>query len=65
MLPGCLLLLLVDVFFSPSLSQDLLPGPRLVSKSSLITVVDKQWLVLQIVFHIEDLIQVEETFNGL
>lgn len=58
------LVLLVDVF-PPSLAQDLLPGPRLVSKASLITLVDELWLVLQTVLHIEGLILVEETFSGL
>ncbi len=62
-LPGRLLLL-VDVF-PPSLTQDLLPGPRLVSKASLITVVEEMWLVLQTVLQIKGLVQFEEPFNGL
>ncbi len=62
-LPGHLLQL-VDVF-PPSLTQDLLPGPRLVSKASLITVVEEMWLVLQTVLHIKGLVQFEEPFDGL
>ncbi len=62
-LPGRLLLL-VDVF-PPSLTQDILPGPRLVSKAGLITVVEEMWLFLQTVLRIRGLIQFEEHFNGL
>ncbi len=53
-LPGRLLLL-IDVF-PPSLAQDLLPGPRFVSKAGLITIIDEMWLVLQLVLQIKGLI---------
>ncbi len=62
-LPGCLLLL-VDMF-PPSLTQDLPPGPRLVSKAGLITVIEEIWLFLQTVLRLKGLIQFEEPFNGL